>query len=107
MSLRRYAFFVAVAILTFVVGVGAAVLVGRVNPFSHRRAAHKGCARLSALPGYKSRFTVYTVYRPDGTVLRAEDVDKTSGFERLGTPEGELAPPPPPAAVKDSPQGSR
>jgi hypothetical protein len=107
MNLRRYALFLIVAILTFVIGVTAAFVVGKVNPFSHRRAGYKGCARLQALPGYKSRFMVYTVYRSDGTILRAYDVDQPSGFERLATPEGELASPPPPVVIKQTPQRIR
>ena len=99
MNLRRYALFLSVAILTFVIGVTAAVLFGRVNPFSRGHRAHRGCARLSALPGYKSRFTVYTVYREDGTVMRAYDASKTDGFERLAAPESDLEPPPPPPAT--------
>lgn len=98
MNLRRCALFLAVAILTFVIGVTAAFIFGRVNPFSHNHRAHRGCARLSALPGYKSRFTVYTVYREDGTVMRAYDANKTRGFESLSAPESQLEPPPPPTA---------
>lgn len=98
MNLRRYALFLSVAILTFVIGLTAAFIFGRVNPFSHSNRSYKRCARLYALPGYKSRFTVYTVYREDGTVLRAYDAKQTSGFERLAAPESELEPPPPPPA---------
>ena len=96
MNFRRYALFLLVAVLTFVMGVAAAVLVGKVNPFSHRQAARRSCSRLSALPAPKNRLTVYTVYRSDGTVLRSFEVDeKTYAFERLAVKTAETAPPPP------------
>ena len=98
MNLRRYALFLSVAILTFVIGVTAALLFGGATPLSHSRRSYRRCARLSALPDYKSRFTVYTVYREDGTVLRAYDASKTDGFERLAAPDSDLEPPPPPPA---------
>jgi hypothetical protein len=85
MNLRRYALFIVVAILTFILGVTAAVVVGGVNPFPHRNQARRGCARLTALPDDRSRLTVYTVYRSDGTVVKSYEVDKTYGLERLGT----------------------
>lgn len=99
MNLRRYVLFLIVAILTFVIGVTAAVLVGKVNPFSSRHAARGGCRRLSALPAPKNRLTVYTVYRADGTILRSYDVDRTYGLERLGTTTDQVEPPPPPPVV--------
>jgi hypothetical protein len=89
MNLRRYASFLVVAILTFVIGVSAAMLFGRVNPFSHRPQSRRSCARLTALPDNKSRMTVYTVYRLDGTIVKSYEVDKTYGPERLGEPRSE------------------
>ena len=52
MNFRRYTLFLLVAILTFVIGVSAAVVVGKVNPFTHRRAVRGGCGRLTALPDH-------------------------------------------------------
>ncbi|HEX8176731.1 MAG TPA: hypothetical protein VF543_16690 [Pyrinomonadaceae bacterium] len=83
MNLRRYASFLAVAILTFVIGVSAAMLFGRVNPFSRRPHSRRNCARLTALPDNKSRMTVYTVYRQDGTIVKSYEVEKSYGLERL------------------------
>lgn len=103
MNFRRYALLTLVAVLTFVIGVAAAVLVGQVNPFPHRQEARKSCVRLSALPERKSIMTVYTVYRSDGTVVRAYDVDKTEGLDRLGATTS-AEPPPPPPVVKDVPR---
>ena len=98
MNLRRYALFFIVAILTFAIGVGAAALVAGANPFSRARK-HGGCRRLSSLPGPRRSLAVYTVYRPDGTVVRAYDVDKAYGLERLGRTSDEAAPPPPPPVI--------
>jgi hypothetical protein len=78
-----------VAILTFVIGVSAAMLFGRVNPFSHRQQTRRSCISLRAQPDHKSRITVYTVYRQDGTVVKSYEVDKTNGFERLGKDRSE------------------
>lgn len=83
MNLRRYTLFLLVAFLTFIVGVTAAVLVGKINPFSHKRyeVRSRGCRRLSALPAApatKNRLTVYTAYRSNGTVYSYE-VDETLG----------------------------
>ncbi|HEY0323284.1 MAG TPA: hypothetical protein VGC66_20170 [Pyrinomonadaceae bacterium] len=105
MNMRRYALFLIVAILTFVIGVTAAVLVGKVSPFAHQRRAYSRCSHLSALPALpapKSRLTVYTVYRYDGTVLRSFEVDDDEGFVRFGEAKDEVAPPPPPPAVTDA-----
>jgi hypothetical protein len=105
MNFRRYALFLLVAILTFVIGVSAAIVVGKVNPFAHRREVRGRCGRLSALPAPKNRLTVYTVYRPDGTVVRSFEVDeKTYAFERLSTPTAETAPP---TVVTDAPRSWR
>jgi hypothetical protein len=106
MNFRRYTLFLLVAILTFVIGVSAAVVVGKVNPFTHRRAVRGGCGRLTALPDHRSQWTVYTVYRSDGTVVRAYEVDKTYGLERLGATTADTAPPPPPV-VTDRTRPSR
>ncbi|HEX8747643.1 MAG TPA: hypothetical protein VF717_10630 [Pyrinomonadaceae bacterium] len=84
MNLRRYASFLAVAILTFVIGVSAAMLFRRVNPFSHRQQSRRSCVLLTSLRDNKSRMTVYTVYRQDGTIVKSYEVDKTYGLERLG-----------------------
>ncbi|HEV7842422.1 MAG TPA: hypothetical protein VGO69_01935 [Pyrinomonadaceae bacterium] len=106
MNLRRYAWFLLVAVLTFVIGVAAAFLVGQVNPFPHRHEGRKNCVRLSALPERRSSMMVYTVYRTDGTVVKAYEVDKTYGLDRLGATTDEAAPPPPPA-MTDAPHWSR
>jgi hypothetical protein len=101
MNLRRYWLFLLVAILTFFIGVASAVLVGKVNPFPHVRHSRRGgCRQLSALPTPKRTWTVYTVYRADGTVVRAYEVDKTYGLERLAAPPDEAAVPPPPVVVE-------
>jgi len=102
MNLRRYALFLIVAMLTFVIGLASAALISRVNPFTRVQESHKGCRRLSALPGPKRSMTVYTVYRSDGTVVKAYEVDKTYGLERLGEATGETpaAPPPPPVVTE-------
>lgn len=89
MNLRRYTLFFIVAILTFVIGVSAAMLFGRVSPFSHSHKYRRSCGRLTALPDHRNRLTVYTVYKPDGTVVKSYEVDKTYGLERLGTITGE------------------
>jgi hypothetical protein len=109
MNLRRYALFLLVAVLTFVIGVTAAVLVGKVNPFPHVQEARRSCSRLSALPDHRSRITVYTVYRSDGTLLKSYEVDKTyEGTDTLGVTTDELEPPPPPPpAMKVVPRSSR
>lgn len=108
MNFRRYALFLLVAVLTFVMGVAAAVLVGQVNPFPHRYEGRKRCVRLSALPERRSSMMIYTVYRSDGTVVKAYDVDKTDGLDKLGAATiEEPPPPPPPPVVKDMPRSSR
>jgi hypothetical protein len=95
MNLRRYALFFTVAILTFVLGVTAAVMFRKVNPFSRGHQTRKSCVRLTALPDHRSKLTVYTVYRQDGTVVKSYEVDSTYGLERLGAKTEEAAPPPP------------
>lgn len=97
MNLRRYTLFLIVAILTFVIGVTAAVLVGNVNPFPQRHASRRSCTRLSALPAPKNRLTVYTVYRLDGTVVREYEVDNTDLMPRQGA-SNSIAPATPVAA---------
>jgi hypothetical protein len=92
MNLRRYALFFIVAVLTFVIGLSAAMLFGRFNPFSHSHQSRRGCVRLTALPDHKSRIRVYTVYRSDGTLLKSYEVDKTYGLERLGATTDEATP---------------
>lgn len=99
MNLRRYALFLAVAALTFIIGVSAAMLFGKVNPFSHRHHSRKSCVRLTALPDHRSKMMIYTIYRTDGTVVRSYEVDKTYGLESLGATTNEPAPPP--AAASD------
>ena len=94
MNLRRYALFFIVAVLTFAIGVAAAALVGGVNPLAHRHQTRRSCVRLTALPEHRTKMTVYTVYRSDGTVVKAYDVDKTYGLERLGAATDEDAIPP-------------
>jgi hypothetical protein len=91
MNFRRYALFLLVAILTFVIGVSAAMLFGKVSPFSRRYRMRSRCARLTALPAPKDRFTVYTIYREDGTLVRPYYVDKADGLERLAEPSDEAA----------------
>ena len=83
MNFRRYALFLLVALLTFVIGVSAAMLFGKVSPFSRGYRMRGRCARLSALPAPKDRFTVYTIYREDGTIVRPYNVDKTYEADRL------------------------
>lgn len=102
MNLRRYALFLTVAVLTFVIGVSTALLFGKVNPFSRTTHARKGCVRLTALPGNKGRMMIYTVYRSDGTLIKSYEVDKTYGLERLGETTDEAAP-----AVKETPRSSK
>lgn len=102
MNLRRYALFLTVAILTFVIGVSAALLFGKVNPFSHRQHARRGCARLTALPDHRSKMMIYTIYRSDGLLMKSYDVDKTYGLERLGEAPAQTAP-----AVKEVPRPSK
>jgi hypothetical protein len=109
MNFRRYSLFLIVAILTFFIGVAAARLVGGGNPFPHLREPRRGgCRQLSALPAPKRTWTVYTVYRSDGTVVKAYEVDKTYGLERLGAPPDEAAvQPPAPIVVTDAPRPPR
>lgn len=102
MKLRRYALFLVVAILTFVIGVSAALLFGGVTLTAHRSQGRAtGCRRMMLLPDNRSRMTVYTVYREDGTIVKSYEVERASGLERLGTMTGEDEPPqpPPPAYV--------
>ena len=99
MNLKRFSLHLAIAILTFVIGVSAAMLFGRVNPFSYNRQSRRSCARLTALPDHRSRITVYTVYRPDGRLVKSYEVDKTYGLERLGTITSEESPAPPAQAT--------
>lgn len=92
MNLKRVSLYLVVAILTFVIGLSASMLFGaKLNPFSSNRQSRRSCARLTALPDHRSRITVYTVYRPDGTVVKSYEVDKTYGLERLGTITSEEA----------------
>lgn len=106
MNLKRYSSFLIVAILTFVIGVASAVLVGGVNPFPRMRVAHKKSRRcLPSLPGPSKQLTVYTVYRTDGTIVRAYEVDKPDGLVSLGATPEEIPPPPP--FIKDVPPPPR
>lgn len=95
MKLRRYALFLVVALLTFVIGVGVALLFGGVNLFSHRHEARTRCRRMMLLPDNRSRMTVYTVYRTDGTVVKSYEVEQSNGLERLSLRNEDEAPPPP------------
>ncbi len=93
MNLRRYALFLMVAVLTFVIGVSTALLFGKVNPFSHRQYSRKkSCARLTALPDHRSKMMIYTIYRKDGALLKSYEVEKTGALERLGETTDETAP---------------
>ncbi|MBD0369420.1 MAG: hypothetical protein ICV60_01095 [Pyrinomonadaceae bacterium] len=101
MNLRRYVLFLVVAILTFVIGVTAAVLVGHVNPFPRLHVTRsRNCTRLSALPAPKNRLTVYTVYRLDGTVVREYEVDNAYPMLGQGTSNSTIAPATPVAASR-------
>jgi hypothetical protein len=106
MNLRRYALFLLVALLTFVIGVTAAVLVGHVSPFPHRHEGRRRCGRFAALPDSRTKMTVYTVYRLDGTIVKSYEVDKTYGLERIGPMTDEAAPPAPPV-ITDLPRATK
>ena len=93
MNLRRYTLFLIVALLTFIIGVTAAVVIGHVNPFPRARA-YRRCGRVSALPAPNRRSFVYTVYRSDGTVLKSYEVDKTDWTDKLGETSDATAPQP-------------
>jgi hypothetical protein len=86
MNLRRYSLFLIVAILTFVIGVTSAVVVGSVNPFPQMHRCRR--ARLNSLRMPDKRLTVSTVYRSDGTILRTYEVEKTEWMDKLAEEPG-------------------
>lgn len=94
--MRRYLLFLLVAILTFVMGVASAALIGGVALFpqaqtdsSSRRCSQR---RLSSIRMPKRSLSVYTFYRSDGTLLKSYEVDRAYGLERLGMDRSEAAP---------------
>ena len=100
MKLRRYTLFLLVALLTFSIGVAAAFLAGASNPLAHKEKRRCGCGRLSSLPGPSKSLRIYTVYRLDGTVLRATEVDEAS--DSFGPPVSVWSFEPPPPAPAPS-----
>ncbi len=96
MNLRRYTLFLIVALLTFSIGVAAAFLTGASNPLAHSEKRRCGSRRLSSLPGPSKSFRVYTVYRSDGTILRAAEADVASDSVTPPASAFTLEPPPPP-----------
>lgn len=107
MNLRRYTLFLIVALLTFLIGIASAALFVRVNPFQRAEKTRCGCRRLSSLPGPRKAFTVYTVYRSDGTILRATEVDKASDSDSDVAIPADVEPPPIPPPAPALPRRSR
>lgn len=103
MKLRRYALFLSAAILTFMIGVAAALLFGGTTLFQHRHETRTRCGRMTLLPDNRSRMTVYTVYRSDGTIVKSYEVEKAGGLERLTLTNDDDPPPvPPPGYIPPS-----
>ena len=104
MNLRRYSLFLVIALLTFSIGVAAAFVAGAFNPLARsekRRCGHPS-RRLSSLPGPTKPFHVFTVYRSDGTILKATDVDENATNPPTSTFNFRVEPPPPPPAPRPS-----